>query len=131
MTNQESPSIFDPLKTFGTENQGNSGRGEGVKPEQWNETARQLYNAIQWLIICWDIIPRAWMLDIRDNVVKLKKEEPSLRQIKSINTMISRDFKKRTLTEMINGLRESNDIKRYDFNLLTSKLEKEGSKSYF
>lgn len=131
MTNQESPSIFDPLKTFGIENQGNSAGREGVKAEQWNETARQLYNAIQWLIICWDIIPRAWMLDIRDNVVKLKKEEPSLRQIKSINTMISRDFQKRTLTEMINGLRESNDIKKYDFNLLISKLEAEGIKAYF
>lgn len=131
MTNQESPSIFDPLKTFGTENQGNSGGREGVKAEQWNETARQLYNAIQWLIICWDIIPRAGMLDIRDKVVKFRKNEPFLSQIKSINTIISRDFQKRTLTEMIDGLRKSNDIKKYDFNLLISKLETEGIKAYF
>lgn len=131
MTNQESPSIFDPLKTSGTKNQGNSRRGEDVKPEQWNETARQLYNAIQWLIICWDIIPRAGMLDIRDKVVKFRKNEPFLSQIKSINTIISRDFQKRTLTEMIDGLRKSNDIKKYDFNLLISKLEAEGIKAYF
>lgn len=131
LTNQESPSIFDPLKSSGIENQGNSVRGEGVQAEQWNETAKQLYNAIHWLTICWDIIPRKWMIDIRDKIDKSRHEEPLLRDIKSINTTISKDSRKRTLTEMINVLRENNDIKKYDFNLLNSKMEKEGIKSYF
>ncbi len=71
------------------------------------------------------------MLDIRDKVIKFRKSEPFLSQIKAINTIISKDFQKRTLTEMIDDLRKSNDIKRYDFNLLISKLEAEGIKSYF
>lgn len=132
LTNQESPPIFNPFKNIGVEIQGNNTDNKiGNKTQKWNETAKQLYNAIHWLIICWNIIPRKWMLDISDKLDKFRQKEPLLRDIKSINTAISKDSKNRTLTEMINVLLESNDIKNYDFNLLVLKLEAAGIKSYF
>jgi len=130
LLNKESLPLFNPLKSVGVHGgDGNEySRGESKK-QKWNETAKQLYNAIQWLIVCWDIVPRGTIIEIRDKVLMYCDREPFRKRIKAINTVISKGRRKRTLTQMINEAREKNDIKDYDFSLLTSKLD--GEKSWF
>jgi hypothetical protein len=131
LTNQESPPLFDPLKTFGTGKKGSGVKVAGSQDDQWNKAAKQLYNAIQWLIVSWDIVPTGPILKIKDEVVKSYRNAPTLGQIKGINKIISSDYRKRTLTEMIEEFGKTNTIKSYDFSLLASKLEERGLQSFF
>lgn len=119
--------LFDPIKTIGGSR--NKCNGNGTAKKQWNVESKQLYNAIQWLIICWDIVPHGAIIDIKEKLEKYYYKEPFISQIKAINTIISRG--KKTLTEMISGFRETNDIKKYDFDLLRSRLSEEDIESYF
>ncbi len=129
LLSQESPALFDPLKSHEV---GGSGAGGGDTIEdKWDSTAKQLYNAIQWLIICWDIIPRGPMIAIKEEVVRLHNQKPTFSQIKAINTILSKDHRKRKLTEMINEFSKTNEIKRYEFDLLTQEIEEKGIDSYF
>lgn len=38
--------------------------------EEWNKTAKQLYNAIMWLIILWDAKPDTPIFNFKDEVYK-------------------------------------------------------------
>lgn len=88
--------------------------------EQWNKTAKQLYNAIMWLIILWDAKPGTPLFDFKDHVCKYKNSEPFDNRIKRVNTTIKNGGKGKTLTEMINGYRTDNDIRDEicNFNIL-------------
>ena len=131
LINIKSPPLFDPLKSHGMGSKGKGGNTEGSQIEKWNEVAKQLYFAIQWVIICWNIIPKGPIIDIKDKIEKFRENEPYLSEIKSVNTMISKDYRKRSLTEMIGEFRKENDLKDYDFKLLSQKLEEKGIKSHF
>ncbi|MFU9975200.1 hypothetical protein ACNF5K_05010 [Fannyhessea vaginae] len=92
--------------------------------EQWNKTAKQLYNAIMWLIILWDAKPGTPLFDFKDHVCKYKNSEPFDNRIKRVNTTIKNGGKGKTLTEMINGYRTDNDIRDEicNFNILKNKI---------
>ncbi|MFU9915734.1 hypothetical protein [Fannyhessea vaginae] len=92
--------------------------------EQWNKTAKQLYNAIMWLIILWDAKPGTPLFDFKDHVCKYKNSKPFDNRIKRVNTTIKNGGKGKTLTEMINGYRTDNDIRDEicNFNILKNKI---------
>lgn len=92
--------------------------------EQWNKTAKQLYNAIMWLIILWDAKPGTPLFDFKDEVCKYKNSEPFDNRIKRVNTTIKNGGKGKTLTEMINGYRTDNDIRDEicNFDILKNKI---------
>lgn len=131
LTGQEKPPLFDPLKSESTTGGSGSCTDSISDLRKWNEKSKQLYAAIQWLIICWDIIPRGAIIDIKRRLEKYSYKEPFVSQIKAINTIISKDSSGKTLTQMIDRFRANNDIKSYDFSLLTATLLSKNIQSYF
>ncbi|NLD18811.1 MAG: hypothetical protein GX663_00990 [Clostridiales bacterium] len=121
--------LFDPIRATGGSGNETGCNGTGTPKKQWNDESKQLYNAIQWLIICWDIVPKGAIIDIKEKLEHYYYKEPFLSQIKAINTIISKG--KKTLSEMINELRATNDIKEYNFDLLQLRLAEENIKSNF
>lgn len=131
------PQVGNNHKNTGS-NQSNDSKINSQK-ERWNETAKQLYNAIMWLIILWDAKPDTPLFDFKDEVIKYKIYEPFESKIKRVNTTIKNGGKGKTLTEMINVYRENNNLKEatYNFCILQNKIsnmkDKQGNtiESYF
>ena len=106
---------------------------------KWNETAKQLYNAIMWLIILWDAKPDTPLFDFKDEVCKYKNCEPFESKIKRVNTVIKNGGKGKMLTDMINSYRKDNNIRDdiCNFDILQNKIcemkDQEGNaiESYF
>lgn len=128
--------MFNPLSsaTF-TSGQISFGTGIGSKSSQhnqWHPAAEQLHTAINLLIVCWDTVPGKALLEIKEKVERYKYKEPFPSQIKGINTIISRDSKKRTLQQMIAELRgNGNNILNFRFNHLNDILANENETSYY
>ena len=99
-------------------------RSGNLQPEKWNKTAKQLYNAIMWLIILWNAKPDTPLFNFKDQVIKYKTCEPFESSIKRVNTTIKNGSKGKTLTEMINGYRADNDIRDgiCNFDILKNKI---------
>lgn len=93
--------------------------------EKWNPVAEQLYNAIMWIIIIIDAKPNTPVYELREKVFRYKYKEPFPSQIKAVNTIISRNFPKSTLTQAINDLRKDNDVRDNvcQFDLLVHAIE--------
>lgn len=130
LTGEDDLPLFDPLKSDLPHNLGKP-RRSNPNPDKWNKEAKQLYNATQWLIICWDITPHGAITDIKDKLLKFHSRQPLLSQIKAVNTIISKDREHRTLTQMINEFRAMNDLKEYDFSLLGNRLREADIQSHF
>lgn len=109
------------------------------KNKKWNRTAKQLYNAIMWLIILWDAKPDTPLFEFKEEVIKYKNYEPFESKIKRVNTAIKNGGKNRTLTDMIKDYNKDNNIRDTvcDFELLKKKInemkDKKGNsiESYF
>lgn len=98
----------------------------------WNDTALQLYNAINLLIICWNKPIHGKLGEHKSALEKYRQYEPYLYRIAYVNNVVGKDAKKRSLTQMLKDLRIQNPtLKEYDFSLLTGALEKEGKVSHF
>lgn len=124
--------LFDPLKGISSYRKSNKTEVRTIRTDEWNPVAKQLYEAIHLLIICWDIVPGKVLSEIKEKLEKYYNKEPFLSQIKAINTVISKDCRQRTLQEMIDELRRAgNKIKEYKFDLLNERLSKQNIKSYF
>lgn len=108
-------------------NQSNASKNS--QNENWNETAKQLYNAIMWLIILWNAKLDTPLFKFKDEVIKHKKHEPFGNRIKRVNTA----------TDMINDYKKDNNIRSAtcNFELLQNKIndmkDEQGNniKSYF
>lgn len=113
LLNHEGLPLFNPLHGDG----GNDGehRGDGAggmrAQETWNPTAKQLYNAIMWLIIAWDAKPGTPLFEFRSDIVKYKRFELFGWKVKRVNSTIQSGGKGRTLTEIIDGFRQNNDVR--------------------
>ncbi|MUG46735.1 hypothetical protein GNP95_17245 [Paenibacillus woosongensis] len=126
--------VFDPLvsENVGTRTSNGTNRDGGFN-DTWHPTAKQLFNAINLIVICWGQVPGGVLQKIKNEIEKNKNREPLPRQIKAINTIISRDRKDRTLQQMLDDLRKNNNkIRDFHFNLLNESLVSSGiEKSYF
>lgn len=111
LLNHKGLPIFNPLHRGELVGGGENGRaraGGDVRRAEtnWNPIARQLYNAIMWIIIIIDAKPDTPIFKIRDKVYRYKNREPFSMQIRAVNTIIRKNLPNTTLTEAIN---ESND----------------------
>lgn len=127
LINHKGIPIYNPLVSNSRVNNGKKYDNRGSKNSQskeWNETAKQLYDAIMWLIILWDAKLNTPLFDFKDEVIKYKKYEPYESKIKRVNTIIKNGGKGKTLTEMINVCKVDNDIKDEvcNFDLLKNKI---------
>ena len=142
LINHKGLPLFNPLlgnpHVNNRQDYGNSG-SENLQSGKWNETAKQLYNAIMWLIILWDAKPDTPLFDFKDEVIKYKSCEPFESKIKRVNTTINNGSRGKTLTEMINVYREDNNLKEAtcNFSILQNRVnnmkDEQGNKieSYF
>jgi hypothetical protein len=118
--------VFDPLvsENVGTITSNGTNRDRGLN-DTWHSTAKQLFNAINLIVICWGQVPGGVLQKIKNEIEKNKNREPLSGQIKAINTIISRDRKGRTLQHMLDDLRKNNNmIRDFHFNLLNESLIK-------
>lgn len=92
----------------------------------WNATAKQLYNAIMWLIIAWDAKPDTPLFEFKNDIEKYKNLNPFDWKIKRVNTAIANGGKGKTLTEIVDSFRKNNVIKddMCDFSLLNERMLK-------
>lgn len=111
--NHEGLPLFNPLHgEGGTEKKGGKTSGSGESKEvKWNPVAKQLFNAIMWVIIIIDAKPDTPIFGIREKVWKFKSYEPFPSQVKAVNTIIGKNIVGKTLTEAIDELRHDNDIR--------------------
>lgn len=98
-----------------------------------NKTATQLLNSINWLILIIDASPNTPIYDIKNKCEEYISKEPFLSTIKSVNTIIKKCFKNETLTDQINKLKKTNDIRedKCDFSLLKKALVGNNIESFF
>ena len=128
LLNHDGLPIFNPLhidRNVGRHGGINLGLGRNVNQGQnWNQTARQLYNAIMWLIIAWNASPNTPLFEFRDDVIQYHNYEPFDYKVKRVNTAIERGGHGETLTEIINGFRNENNIREdvCQCNLLNEKI---------
>ena len=135
MLHHEGLPIFNPLRGNGRDEEENDEHRNGgsVNVVRWNPTARQLYNAIMWVIIILGAMPNTPIFDIKSKVYQNREYEPLNSCIKGVNTIIKRSFGGKTLTQVIDTLREGNDIRDgfCRFNLITNAIgemrDKEGN----
>ena len=78
---------------------------------KWNPIAKQLYNAIMWVIVIIDAKPNTAIYEVKEKVWKFKSYEPFPSQVKAINTIIGKNIVGKTLTEAIDELRVNNNVK--------------------
>lgn len=117
--------IFNPLKVE-YNNKNVSKEKKDTNVDVWNETAKQLYNAIMWLIIAWDAKPNTPLFEFKDDILEYKNLNPFDWKIKRVNTVIKNGGKGRTLTEIVDDFRVNNTIKDEicSFSLLTDRMTK-------
>lgn len=91
----------------------------------WNPKAKQLYNAIMWVIVIIDAKPNTAIFDLKEKVYRYKDKEPFPMYIRAVNTIIKNSIRDSTLTEKINKLKETNKIKDdvCQFELLIQSFE--------
>lgn len=145
LINHKGLPLFNPLHGMG--GVGNHGggnqrdHGDGRTEVVWNPVAKQLYNAIMWLIIAWDAKPGTPLFEFRSDILKYKEHKPYDGKVKRVNSTIQNGGRGRTLTEIIDGFRLDNDVRdeMCQFDLLVGVInnmtDKEGNpmglQSYF
>lgn len=94
--------------------------------DNWNDTAKQLYNAIMWLIIAWDAKPDTPLYKFKDEIIEHKSSTPSNLEIKRVNTVITNGGNGQTMTEIVNKFRTNNKLNDNlcNFSLLSKRMAK-------
>lgn len=124
LLNHDGLPIFNPLhidRNVGGHGGIDYGLGGNINQGQnWNQTARQLYNAIMWLIIAWDASPDTPLFQFRDDIIQYHNLQPFDSKVRRVNTIIRNGGKGKTLSEIINDFRDKNNIRddMCQFNLL-------------
>lgn len=111
--NHEGLPLFNPLHGEGgtSKKGGKTSGGNESKKVKWNPIAKQLYNAIMWVIVIIDAKPNTAIYEIKEKVWEFKSYKPFQSQVKAVNTIIGKSIVGKTLTEAIDELRNDNDIR--------------------
>lgn len=120
--------LFNPLVSTG--NGGGGGGGTGVTGT-WDPLAKQLNEAINMIVVCWDVVPKGPLADIQSNLLRYRSSEPFPAKIKAVNTVLSYDKKRRTLQQMIDQLRQKDRVRQFEFNLINNVLDAQNVQSNF
>lgn len=135
------PTFFNPcIGIANDEENGFRNRDERVRNEigenpptkriKWDPLALELYNAINLLLITWRKTPSGILLKYKEDLEKYSSYQPFPAKIEKVNDIIGKDFKKRTLTQMIEEHRANgNNMRDYQFPLMNEILEHLGEKS--
>lgn len=128
-------SIFDPLKsaTTGMPVLGGTAPVPGsTSVRGWDNTAKQLHNAICLILVYWCGDVKGPLAIIKDEIENTPHLVPSLARIKAVNTIISKDKSPAsTLQDMVAFLGQKNNVKTFDFALLNNMLAQNNIPSNF
>jgi hypothetical protein len=113
--------VFNILKGESEKSRGQKTESKSMGKDEWNPLAKELYRVINIILMTWDT-NGGILSEILTRIRRNKNEKPLLKDIKSVNTIISKDSKKRTIYEMLDKFREDNDIKEFKFPLITKVL---------
>lgn len=129
---------LDPLPLFNPLQQNaehNEARQNVINPsianKEWHTEAKQLHNAINLIIVCWNRPIGGALLDIKTKLERFYDKEPFISQIKAINTILSYDREGRTLSQQIAELAQGNNIRNFTFDALNKRLGNEKINSNF
>jgi len=121
LLNHEPIPLLNPLKSNLNNPRCQENKPVEMQKEKWNSLALELYTVINIILMTWDK-DITILSKILEKIIKNKNTEPFLGDIKSVNTIISKDYKKRTIDQMLDEFRIENDIKDYKFPLISKKL---------
>jgi len=123
--------LFNPLSQLGVTNAQTVSSYSSVK-KKWDPKAKELYDAINLLIICWDTPIYGALAKIKAGLEKFPDKEPFDKKILFVNNVIKKDARKRVLTQMLNDLRNLNpSLRQFTFNQLNAVLNSKNVDSYF
>ena len=121
---------FNPLKQEGGSS--NYSVNKETNPViKWNKKAKQLHDAINLLVVCWDTVPGKALSRVKCKIERYSYKEPFLTEIKAVNTIISYDKKGRSLRRMLEELSQKNNLRDFSFDELKTELEKDNTPSHF
>lgn len=95
----------------------------------WDETIKQLYDAVMLIILLWNASPGTDIFTIKYYLENYTYLKPPLQKIKGVNTIIK--SRKVPLTDHIKKMSDKNNFKEYKFDLLVKILEENNIKQYF
>lgn len=145
LINHKGLPLFNPLHRMsggGEHGGGNLGGHGNIRTEAvWHPVAKQLYNAIMWLIIDWNVKPETPLFEFRSDIVEYKEYRPFDWKVKRVNSAIQNGGNGGTLTEIIDSFRLNNDVRdemcKFDLlvGVINNMTDKEGNpmglQSYF
>jgi hypothetical protein len=114
--------IFNILKDDNEKSKGQKIESTLIEKDKWNPLALELYTIINIILMIWDT-NGGILSEILTRTRNNKSGVPLSKDIKSVNTIISNDRKKRTIYEMLDKLRKENKIKDFKFPLITEALK--------
>lgn len=130
LTNRPLPALFNIL--VGDAEERNINIDTTIhKPRvsSWNKERKQLYNAVMILFLYLDVKPNTPLFDIKEKLENYPGQQPYLSFIKSVNTIIKKLEK--TIDEILDELKNDNNIREFDFSLLSRRLQDESIVEYF
>ena len=119
--NYEPLPLFNLLKSSLNHSSCHENKPVEKQKEKWNSLALELYTVINIILMAWDKNITI-LSEILTKILNNKNIEPSLSNIKSVNTIIGKDYKKRTIYQILDEFRKENDIKVFKFPLITKIL---------
>ncbi len=134
-TGQKSIPFFDPLKSTHSNASSDGDSTGGKKKIHWNPLALELHNICGLILCAWGAnaikkSPDGPLQRIIYEIMERPLYEPSLSQIKSINTTLGADKDKRDMHEIVAYLRSNNPtLKNYTFELIHNFLKEHGIRS--
>lgn len=127
--------MFDPLSSEGTTHVcGTNSKDEPRDRRKWNPVAQELSNAINLLIICWNVGDNlnGALREVKQKIEANPENEPYVSNIKSINTVIGGKGKDRKLSDIVGKLRKDYpSLREYNFDLINSILNEQNIPSNF
>ena len=132
------PARFNPLavnhqnrNNFTAGNGSNSGNNRVV----WDNTRKQLYDAVMLLIsFLGDQNPDSFLFSIKSSLEETEHigHPPSIKMIKAVNNVIHKIKKFNSLRDIINYLhKKGNNVRTFQFDLLIEKLNAEQIPEFF
>lgn len=118
----------DRTQATGTETQ--DGRlKQPTEARKWDPVAKQLREAILLLIMAWDAVPGSLLFGLLEKTEKYYYLEPYAWKIRTFNSVLKSDAKKRNMDQLTASLRKNNpELKDFDFSLLREKLKEDDLK---
>ncbi|MGG6447367.1 hypothetical protein [Pseudobacillus badius] len=124
--------LFDPLTQIGGGGSTSQSIGNTGMQTQWHPLSRELYNAINLIVVCWNKPIYGRLAKIKDWLEKVPNNEPYDDQIQFVNKVVGKDHKNRTLSFMLSDLRKQNpSLRHYSFEQVNAVLAKLNIKSNF